>query len=371
MGTISYADLANPAALSQPVYEPGKPVETVAREFGLDPAGVIKMASNENPLGPSPRALAAAAAALGGVNFYPDGGGTFLREKLAARTGLSPAQFVLGNGSNEVMILLAQTFLRAGDEVVFGAEAFIVYKLAALLFGAKPVAVPMPAHTHDLGAMLAAVTPRTKLVFLACPNNPTGTVNAPADILAFAAALPAHAVLCLDEAYAEFLDDAADIRPLIAAGAKVVGARTFSKIYGLAGLRVGYLYGSEEVAALVQRSRQPFNVNLVAQAYAVSSLDADALLRRGGEVNAAGLRQLEAGLAALGLGFIPSRANFIVFHVSGAAGVFDALQRRGVIVRPLAGYGMPDSLRVTVGTPEQNERFLTELRAVLGKKNTR
>jgi histidinol-phosphate aminotransferase len=209
------------------------------------------------------------------VNFYPDGAATLLRERLARHWNLAPEQFVIGNGSNEVMILLAQTFLLPGDEVVFGKEAFIVYKLAALLFGAKPVAVPMPAWTHDLAAMRAAITPRTKLVFLACPNNPTGTINSAAEILAFARSLPEHVVLCLDEAYTEFLEEsaAADIRPLIAEGVKIVGARTFSKIYGLAGLRVGYLYGSAELAGLVQRSRQPFNVNLVAQAAAVAALE--------------------------------------------------------------------------------------------------
>jgi histidinol-phosphate aminotransferase len=364
MSALSYTELANPNVLAQPAYEPGKPVETVAREFGLDADAIIKLASNENALGPSPMGRAAAAHALDAANFYPDGAATLLREKLAAHWGLSPVQFVVGNGSNEVMILLAQTFLRAGDEVVFGSEAFIVYKLAALLFGAKPVAVPMPAHTHDLDAMREAITPRTRLVFLACPNNPTGTVNPSAAILKFAETLPEHVIFCLDEAYAEYLDEAADIRPLIAAGRKIVGARTFSKIYGLAGLRVGYLYGSAEVASLVGRARQPFNVNSLAQTAAAAALGDTEFVQRAREMNASGLRQLEAGFAALGLEWILSRGNFVVFHVANAAAVFDALQRRGVIVRPLAGYGMPDSLRVTVGTFAQNERFLRELRDV-------
>ncbi|MDR1816807.1 MAG: histidinol-phosphate transaminase [Puniceicoccales bacterium] len=380
------ASLANPTVLTQPAYEPGKPVEVVAREFGLDPAAVDKLASNENALGPSPLALAAARDALAGVNFYPDGGANLLREKLAAHWSLSPAQFLVGNGSNEVMILLAQAFLRAGDEVVFGAEAFIVYKLAALLFGAKPVAVPMPAHTHDLAALRAAVTPRTKLVFLACPNNPTGTVNTAGDIAEFARSLPAHVILVLDEAYAEYLPDGAalDIRPLVADGVRIVGARTFSKIYGLAGLRCGYLYGDAEIVGLAARARQPFNVNLVAQTAATAALDDVEFLARARAENAAGLRQIEAGLAALGLHYTPSHANFVLFNVPrkaagsaatgsatagekipDAARVFDVLQRRGVIVRPLAGYGMPDSLRVTVGTAAQNERFLRELAAAL------
>lgn len=362
MKNISYMDLANPSLLSQPTYEPGKPIETVAREYGIDPSNIVKMASNENPLGPSPMALAAAAAALGGSNFYPDGNTILLREKLACHWGLAPDQFIIGNGSNEAMILLAQSFLLPEDEVIFGAEAFVVYKLAALLFGAKPVPVPMPAHTHDLDAMRDAVTPKTKLVFLACPNNPTGTANPPEAILNFARSLPPHTILCVDEAYAEFPDNTVDLRPLISEGRKIVGARTFSKIYGLAGLRVGYLYGDAELVRLVQKARQPFNVNLVAQAAAAAALSDVEFVRHTREINAAGMRQLEVGLRALGLDFIPSQGNFIVFHIADAMRVFDALQRNGIIVRPLTGYGMPESLRITVGTYTQNTRFLQTLR---------
>ncbi|MDR0535391.1 MAG: histidinol-phosphate transaminase [Puniceicoccales bacterium] len=367
-----YAALANPAVLTQPTYEPGRPIEDVAREFGLDPAGIIKLASNENAIGPSPLAKEAASRALDGLNYYPDGASTVLRARLAAHWGLRPSQFVIGNGSNEAMILLAQALLCPGDEVVFGAQAFVVYKLAALLFGAKPVPVPMPSRTHDLAAMRAAISERTKLVFLACPNNPTGTVNPAAEILAFARALPSHVVLCLDEAYTEFLEEheAADIRPLIAEGVKIVGARTFSKIYGLAGLRVGYLYAAEELIALVQRARQPFNVNLPAQHAAAAALDDVDFVRNTRAANNAGLRQIEAGLRALGLQYTPGRGNFTVFDIpahvpGGAMSVFDALQRRGVIVRPLAGYGMAESLRVTIGTTAQNERFLAALKTVL------
>ncbi|MDR2982885.1 MAG: histidinol-phosphate transaminase [Puniceicoccales bacterium] len=369
MGKVSYTDLVNPAVLNQPTYEPGKPIETVAREFGLDPCGIIKMASNENPLGPSPLAQSAVAKMLGEVNLYPDGGATQLRERLAKHWGLKPSQFLIGNGSNEVMILLAQAFLRPGDEVVFGSQAFIVYKLAALMFGAVPVAVPMPDYRHDLAAMRAAITEKTKLVFLTCPNNPTGTINSPASIINFAKDLPEHVILCLDEAYTEFLDEAADLRPLIAEGRKVVCARTFSKIYGLAGLRVGYLYGSEEVIGLVQRVRQPFNVNLVSQIAAVAALDDSAFVKLSKEVNSEGLRQLTAGLSVLGLEYVPSHGNFLVFHIENAAGIFDALQKQGIIVRPLAGYGMPNSLRVTVGTHEQNERFLRTLGELLKTSN--
>jgi histidinol-phosphate aminotransferase len=354
--------------LTQPTYQPGKPIETVAREFGLDPTAIIKLASNENLHGPSPLALAAAMRVLQEVNYYPDGATTLLRDKLAEFWNLAPEQFLVGNGSSEVMVLLGQALLRPGDEVVYGSEAFIFYKLVTLLFGARPVSVPMPAHTHDLDAMLEAITERTKLVFLACPNNPTGTTNSPQAILDFANRLPEHVVLCLDEAYAEYLDDAVDIRPLIASGKKIVGARTFSKIYGLAGLRVGYLYGAAEFIALLQRVRQPFNVNLVAQSAAVGALDDTEFVSRVRAENLAGLSQLEQALTALKVAFVPGHGNFMVFHITNAEEVFDALQRQGVIVRPLAPYGMPDSLRVTVGTSAQNERFLETLWNVIGKK---
>jgi histidinol-phosphate aminotransferase len=357
----SYADLANRPVLSQPTYEAGRPIEVVAREFGLDPASVIKLASNENPLGPSPLGLAAARRALEVAHLYPDGGCTFLREKLAVHWGLTPGHFIVGNGSNEVMILLAQAFLRPGDEVVFGEQAFIVYKLATMLFGATPVAVPMPGFRHDLKALRAAVTPRTRLLFLASPNNPTGGTDAPADILALAGSLPEDVIFCLDEAYAEYLEASADLRPLMQSGRKVVVTRTFSKAYGLAGLRVGYLMGSPEVVALLNRVRQPFNVNLPALAAAEAALDDVDFVRRTREVNSAGLAQLGAGLARLGCEFIEGHANFLAARIPEAEQAFTRLQRAGVIVRPLAGYGMKGWLRLTVGTSAQNKRLLEEL----------
>lgn len=364
--SITYTDLVRKSVLTQPTYEAGKPIEEVAREYGIDPAGIIKLASNENPLGASPLGLAAAHKAVDRMHLYPDGGTFAIRRKLAEHWGLNPAQFIVGNGTNEVLILLAQAFAGPGDEIVFGAQGFIVYKLAALLFGATPVAVPMPGYAHDLKAMRAAITDRTRIVYLACPNNPTGTMDGPADLLAFARSLPEHVILCIDEAYTEYLDESADFRPLIAAGRKIVVTRTFSKIYGLAGLRVGYLFGSEEVVGLLNRVRQPFNVNLVAQEAACAALDDTAFIAESRRVNAAGLKQLYAGFGKLGLGYIPSFGNFVVVHTPGkAASLFTELQKRGVIVRPLAGYGMPDSLRVTVGTEEQNARFLAELASLV------
>ncbi len=357
----TYSELANRPVLSQPVYEAGRPIEVVAREFGLDPASVIKLASNENPLGPSPKGLAAAQKALQVCHLYPDGGCTFLREKLAAHWALKPENFVVGNGSNEVMILLAQAFLRPGDEVVFGAQAFIVYKLATLLYGATPVEVPMPGYRHDLKAMRAAVTERTRLVFLASPNNPTGGTDDPKDIIALAESLPDHAIFCLDEAYAEYLDASADLRPLIASGRKVVVSRTFSKAYGLAGLRVGYMMGSAEVIGLLNRVRQPFNVNLPALAAAEAALDDHEFVARTRQVNAQGISQLAAGLKALGYAYIDGKANFLAAQIPDADAAFTRLQKAGVIVRPLRGYGMVGWLRLTVGTEAQNARLLAEL----------
>jgi histidinol-phosphate aminotransferase len=361
---MKLADLVNPAILTQPVYEPGKPIETVARELGLDPTTIIKLASNENALGSSPKALAAARVALGEAQLYPDGGCFALRQKLATRLALTPAQIVPGNGSNELLELLGHVFLRPGDEAVMGAPAFVVYKLVSLLFGAKPVEVPLVAHRHDLAALAAAVTPRTKLVFLPSPNNPTGTANTEAEILAFARALPPHIVLVFDEAYAEFLESPPDLRPLIAEGRHVVCLRTFSKIYGLAALRVGYGYTTPEIGALLHRARQPFNVNAIAQAAACAALDDTEFAARSARENHAGLAQLEAGCRALGLETVPSVANFMLVRVGDGARVFAALQQRGVIVRPLQPYAMPEWIRVTVGTTAQNERLLRELAAV-------
>jgi histidinol-phosphate aminotransferase len=362
---MTLSALVNPSVLTQPVYEPGKPIEDVARELGLDPAGILKLASNENPLGPSPLAVAAATRALAHGELYPDGGCFVLRQKLAARHGLAPEQFVVGNGSNEILELLGHVFLRPGDEVVMGAPAFIVYKLVALLFGARPVEVPLVDHRHDLDALARAVTPRTKLVFLPSPNNPTGTANTEAEIHAFVRALPEQVVFVFDEAYAEYLDNPPDLRPLLAEGRKVVGLRTFSKIFGLASLRVGYGYASPELAGLLNRVRQPFNVNAIGQAAAVAALDDADFTARARATNAAGLSQLASALADRGLEIVPSVANFLLVRVGDGARVFTELQRRGVIVRPMKPYGMPEWVRVTVGTAAQNERFLAALDEVL------
>ncbi|WP_414661293.1 histidinol-phosphate transaminase [Horticoccus sp. 23ND18S-11] len=362
---MNFESLAKPSVLTQPVYEPGKPIEYVARELGLDPAGIIKLASNENPFGPSPLALAAAKQALEHGELYPDGGCFALRQKLAAVRGLGADQFVIGNGSNEIIELLGHAFVGAGDEVVMGAPAFVVYKLVTLLFGARAVEVPLRDWRHDLPAIAAAITPRTKLVYVCTPNNPTGTANTEAELIAFIEALPDHVIAIVDEAYAEYVENAPDLRPLIRAGRKVVCLRTFSKIYGLASLRIGYGYAAADLCALLNRVRQPFNVNAIAQAAALAALDDHAFAERCARENRAGLRQIEDGCRRLGLAFVPSVANFMLIRVGDGNRVFDAMQRSGVIVRPVKSYGLPEWVRVTVGTREQNERLLATLAAAL------
>jgi len=361
LSSPTFEDLARPEVLTQPNYEPGKPIDDVARDLGLDPSTIIKLASNENPLGPSPLAVEAGRRAMGEVRLYPDGGCCELRRRLADRFELNPDQVIPGNGSNEIIELLGHVFLRPGDEVVMGAPAFVVYKLVTLLFGARPVEVALVDYRHDLGRMADAITDRTRLIFLPSPNNPTGTANSQNEIESFVESLPGSVIFVLDEAYAEYLDRAPDLRPLIAAGHKVVCMRTFSKIYGLAGLRIGYGYGSAELIALLNRVRQPFNLNAVAQASALAALDDRNHLERCRLINREGLAQIAARVDNLGLEYIPSVANFLTIRVGAGRAIFQALQEAGVIVRPLEGYGMSDWIRVSVGTREENIRLLEGL----------
>lgn len=369
---MTFAQLANPGILSQPVYEPGRPIEQVARELGLDPAGVIKLASNENPWGPSPRGLVAAERALKEANLYPDGSYHELRRKLAARHGLQMDQFVVGDGSNEIIELIGHAFLAPGLECVMPQASFIVYKLVALMFGAKPVEVPLgPGLRQDLRALAAAITPRTRLVCVASPANPTGTANSAAEIAELIRALPPHVILVMDEAYVDFLEEPPDLRPFIAEGRKVIGLRTFSKIYGLAALRVGYGYGAAELVAILQRARQPFNVNGIAVAAASAALDDVEFVERIRRGNRSGLAELGEGFRRLGLEFVPGHGNFLLVKVGDGLATFDALQRLGVITRPVKAYGLPEWLRVTVGTPDQNRRLLDALGRVRVESNGR
>jgi len=351
-------------------YHPGKPIEEVKRELGFT-GEIVKLASNENPLGPSPAALAALRDALPRLSLYPDVGCHDLRTAVAARLGVSGDHLLFGNGSDEVIHLLGLTFLTPGDEVVVGDPTFVLYEAAATLAGADTIKVPLtrPGYVHDLAAMADAVTARTRLVFVANPHNPTGTVVGRSGIEALLGRLPSRALLVLDEAYGEYVyDDPNFPRALdyIRAGAPVVGLRTFSKMYGLAGLRVGYGVASPEIIRLLNQPRSPFNVNLAGQIAATAAVNDDAFVTEGRRANAAGLKQLTDGFMRFGLSYIPSRANFVMVDVRRPCrAVFDALLRRGVIVRTGDIFDMPTFLRVTVGTAAQNERFLGALAEAL------
>lgn len=344
-------------------YQPGKPIAELARELKLDPDSIIKLASNENPLGVSPRALAAIEREIAGLARYPDGNGFELKAAIARRFGVAMEQIVLGNGSNDVLDLAARAFLAPGLEAVYAQHAFAVYPLATQSTGATGIEAPARDFGHDLDAMLAAVTAKTRLVFIANPNNPTGTLLGADALLAFLEALPAHIVAVLDEAYTEYLPPElrADSIGWLARFPNLVVSRTFSKAYGLAGLRVGFALAHPRVADLMNRLRQPFNVNSISLAAAAAALDDDEFVRRSYELNRAGLRTITAGLERLGLAYIPSCGNFVSFKVGDANAVFQRLLARGVIVRPVAGYGMPGYLRVSTGLPAENERFLAAL----------
>ena len=361
---MKYAELANAGVHEQPVYEPGKPIGYVAQEFGLEPAQIAKLASNENPFGASPKAMAAAQASLKSAHLYPDGGCGELRAAIAEVRGVDEGTIIVGNGSNEIIELLGHAFLRPGLEVVMGEQAFIVYKLVTKLFGATPVEVPMLDFGHNLKAMRAAVTDRTRLLFVASPNNPTGMANPEADLIELAESLPEHVILCLDEAYAEYLESAPDLRLQIETGRKVFCLRTFSKIYGLGGLRVGYGYGDSKLIQLLQRVRQPFNVSSVAQAAATAALSDHGFLDMCRSANEAGRKQLVEGMEALGYATIGGQANFVLSMVGDGGAFFKALQLRGIIVRPLAPYGMAEFVRITIGTPTDNERLLEATREI-------
>ena len=345
-------------------YEPGKPVEELAREMGLDPSQIIKLASNENPLGPSPRALEAMRLSLDRAHFYPDGGGWALRNAIASKLGLARENVILGNGSNEIIEFIGHAFLRPGDEVVTAQHAFAVYTLMAQLFGAKTIEVPDPGYAHDLNAMLAAITPRTRQVFIANPNNPTGTLLGQAAIDRFMEQVPAHVLVIFDEAYFEFLDEPPDVVRYVREGRNVIIMRTFSKIQGLANLRIGYGLAPENIASVLQKTRQPFNANGIAQAGALAGLEDADHMRRTRELTHEGRNYLQAEFSDMGLEFVPSSANFVLVRVGDGNAVFQALLRLGVIVRAMASYKMPEWIRISVGTMEQNRRFIEELRAL-------
>ena len=351
-------------------YVGGKPIDEVARELNLDPATIIKLASNENPRGPSPKALAAIAAATRDLTRYPDGNGFALKAALSNRFGVRPEQLVLGNGSNDVLELATQAFLREGDSAVYSQYAFVVYPLATQARGAHGIEVPAKDHAHDLDAMRAAIMPGTKIVFVANPNNPTGTWLTGAAVESFIASVPKDVIVVLDEAYNEFLEPSEQSASIkwLPQFPNLIVSRTFSKAYGLAALRIGYGVMDAALADLLNRVRQPFNVNSLAQAAAIAALDDVDYVTESRRLNREGLRQLEAGLEALSIRYVRSHGNFILIDVGNAAAVNLALLRQGIIVRPVANYGLPSFLRVTVGLPAENARFLAALESAISKR---
>jgi histidinol-phosphate aminotransferase len=353
---------ANPQLRNLQPYEPGKPVEDLARELGLEPGKIIKLASNENPLGPSPAARRAMIETLERSHFYPDGGGYYLREAIAEDLGLSMANVILGNGSNEIIEFLGHAYLQPGDEVVVAKHSFAVYRLMAQLFGAKVVDVPDPDFVADLDGMLEAITPRTKEVFIANPNNPTGTMVFQDAIDRFMSHVPEHVVVVFDEAYYEFLDEAPDVLKYVRAGRNVVVLRTFSKIQGLANLRIGYGLAAPEIVEVLQRARQPFNANGIAQAGALAGMRDKDHMEATRRVTDEGRNFLQAEFLDMDLEFVPSHANFVLVRVGDGKKVFEALLRRGIIVRAMGSYGLPEWIRVSVGTMPQNTAFVAELR---------
>jgi histidinol-phosphate aminotransferase len=346
-------------------YEPGKPIEEVEREYGI--ANSIKLASNENPLGPSPKALAAIREKLPELNLYPDGDCFYLKRGLALKLGVAPETLIFGNGSNEIIELAARTFLRPGDEVVMAEQAFVVYQLIVQAVGAKSKAVPLRDYTHDLAGIADAITPSTRLVFLANPNNPTGTIFRRPDWENFLARVSKDVLVIVDEAYFEYVQDPDYPNSLNyhESGRAILTLRTFSKLYGLAGLRIGYGVGPKEIVAMMQRVRQPFNVNAPAQWAALAALDDDEHVRNSLALNREGLQYLESELEKLRLEFVPSQGNFILIRVGKGQEVFQQLLRLGVIVRPMGGYRFPEHVRVTVGTKDENRKFIEALRRVI------
>ncbi|HYY05927.1 MAG TPA: histidinol-phosphate transaminase [Candidatus Limnocylindria bacterium] len=347
-------------------YPPGMPIEELERQLGIRDS--IKLASNENPLGPSPKAVAAITAALGNLHRYPDGSVFYLKRRLAERLGVPSEEIIVGNGSNEIIELVVRTFLRPQEEAVMANQAFVIYRMVVQAAGGIPRIVPLRDFTHDLEAIADAVTSRTRLVFLANPNNPTGTIFRRAAWEAFLRALPPHVIVVADDAYAEYVEDREYPDTIAARGdgsVPVVTLRTFSKLYGLAGLRVGYGVAPAALIDAMDRIRQPFNVNALAQAAALAALDDEEHVRRTLAVNRAGMTYLVEAFGRLGLAYVPSAANFVMVRVGHGLRVYEALLRRGVIVRPMDVYGFPEHVRVTVGLQAENERFVAALQGVL------
>ena len=364
----TFGDLARPWVAGLGVYEPGRPIEEVARELGFQNADeIIKLASNENALGPSPRAMVAMRKAARAMHLYPDGGAFYLRKALSQKLNVSPDQIIMGAGSNELIEFIGHVFLDASTNIVMADKAFVVYRLVADMFRAKAIMVPMKQFTHDLDAMLQAITPETRLVFIANPNNPTGTMVNQAALDSFMNRVPDHVVVVFDEAYIELLqpEDQPDCLKYVREGRKVIVLRTFSKTYGLAGLRIGYGLAPEACIKLMHRVRQPFNTTAIAQIAAVAALDDDEYVAKTRAMMRDGLNYFETSFRKLRLEYVPSYANFILVKVGQGRRIFDDMQRAGVIVRPMDPYGLSDYIRITVGKPSENRRCMKALKAAL------
>lgn len=357
---------ARPEVFSLKPYSPGKPVEEVERELGI--TGVIKLASNENPLGPSPLAVARVEAALKKLNMYPDGAYYYLRQALSRHYGLSEDAFLVGNGSDELLRLITETFVNLGDEVLYGVPSFSEYGFMALVMGGKCVEVPVKDMRFDLPAMREKITDRTKIVYICNPNNPTGSIVGRSGTDEFMKSIPEDVLVVFDEAYFEYVTDKDYVSGLeyLAQGKNVIVLRTFSKIYGLAGLRVGYGITTPEIAGAVNRVREPFNVNLLAQTAAVGALEDKEHLQKSRELNIKGRDYLYQEFSRMGLSYVPTEANFIFVDVKRECRpLFNALLKEGVIVRTGDIFGFPTYIRVTIGKPEENQRFIAALQKVL------
>lgn len=352
----------NPQLANLPVYQPGRPLEEVARELGLPLGGLIKLASNENPLGPSPKAVEAMQQTASQIHLYPDGNAFYLRNAMAERLGVDANQLIFGNGSNEIIEFVAHALLGPGTNIVVSQYCFAIYPIVAHLTGADCIAVPAKDYGHNLPAMREAITPDTRIVFVANPNNPTGTLASHEDVLALVDAVPEHTLLVMDEAYFEFIESPLDLVPRLQEKPNLLLMRTFSKIYGLAGLRIGYGIGHPEFIAALEKVRQPFNLNAMAQAAALAAIDDTDHLEATRSNNAVGLEFFEQTLSELNIETVASHANFILANVGDGASTFQKLQERGVITRPMAGYQLPEWIRISIGTPAENERCLAALR---------
>ncbi len=368
MDKVEFSQLANIGVQSLNPYQPGKPIDELAREFNLNPADIVKLASNENPMGPSSKAIAAITAELANLTRYPDGNGFELKTSLSRKLGVKSSQITLGNGSSDILEFIVKCFVSGGDEVLVSQHAFAIYGLVTQMVGGRCVQIPAKNWGHDLEAMARAVTPNTKIIFVTNPNNPTGTWSTKIQLESFLKKVPSNVIVLLDEAYFEYVGKADYPSGIdyLEQYPNLVVTRTFSKAYGLASLRVGYGVCSEQLADLMNRVRPPFNVDSLALAAAVACLNDDSYVRQSKELNDQGLKQLQSGFDQLNLSWIPSVGNFICFAIPGRAlEIFQGLLAKGVIIRPVANYEMPNHLRVSIGTQVENQKFLLALKSLL------